>query len=1215
MVEIFEGMNTGDLRAYLAGVDPSSEHLAVLDHARSFFDKGEIDATRLLVTWLIDKRPDFSPAYILMASLLLKDNRLNEAIAFIDQSKLVNFNEHQQQLLKYIKAKCLYENGEIKESANLVFNDFYDAENKPLWFHVLECDLLYNSGMYKELLRFLENKIKQFKGNEYFMRQRVNALIRVGNTDVAYDEIKSLLTEDEVNPGLLFQKGKIEYQRQEYNLAKKSFLQMLDTDSRFSGHLWLSKIYHLKGKKKKLSKHLDQAIELAETENQKLSCLHLLATIGEYDKANSLSDELIISKPENALILRNIAQYKLKQAKYDEAKSLLAKALKLSNDPGIHFDLAKIASEKKQYEKAEKILVLHNLMDDPKLAYHARKEYCQIPFRQSRYIQSLQRYKDFAVFFPDDFDIKVNVVENYIRLSEFDKAIDLLEKAISKDNKNIRARQTLIDCYYKNQNYYKAIQLLRTYFSEFEEDVHTIYLMAECLREVGKFEESENLLNRALEKYPESFSLKLSLGRLYRRLSSEFFFEKSRYNQMALDLHKGIQTSETYQERILSNEIINDLIHLNKYSEALGVIENQLQLHPESVELFEKKIQVFSKMGLHKEAVAFIEELQPNIQADAKISTLRAEELFYLDSWEDCLYEVQSVIDNYNIPEVYTIKAKLLLRQGKFEDAIYTIQELMELSVHSAFVDNEIIDFAFTHGRIYLSLIQKLNNSYRLDNDTLTRILPSFIEEEDEISYLKFNSHIVLSHAFLKDGAAGISDILFFNDENEWQSLSSIVHESIYDNDGNLYSFIISTSKIKLPSAIVNDVSFYSIFALPTDGTIVSDAKHPFKDWTFTTNIVETGLGDQLHYIRTAALIAESLGMRFEGFLESQLSIIRDRVTDSPDLYKDLGFASLEIKDADYDLIKVPLTLNTRLVPAFYQWPSFRKFMKYIESLVLDAVEESSSESKRNKLIYLSVDDHNFSRLFARMYYPIHEPSSITIRILREQFYRKQYMRNWERGSALSQGLTVLLQCRLGDVANIPFEYNGEKVWVVPFSGELMKDNISNKHHMRYSNLEKVKKIGQCIKNEFGEAIQLKLITDGYDYGIDYLKEYQQILIDELGTSNSELDELKHKLATNFHEEFSFVDEIVYGEDYDKLIHSIDLVTTSNVLISTNGQFTNEFKMSFSLDEENYLIVKKLYSNLRVSRSIHSTEMFWELDGIDEDKMLQRIMHYIQSRL
>jgi len=1181
----------------------------ILDLARFHARNSQFTDSNICCRWLIANRKAFAPAYIQLCSnyLSLKDFASIDAI-LSDSMDIIQGNENQLTLLKYMYAKSLLELN-LLDKTKLVLGETKEWEAKPLWYNLVEIDVLFKSGEIDKVLSLLDEKIDYYADNKVFVKKKFEILNKTGQSDEAYRQILASLEKDENNLELLHQKAMINYDNKEFLEAKLTYNKIIKLSNDYKAHLWLGRIHKIEGDNELADYHLGQAFKLATNNADRLHCLNILAELSEDNLIDQLVELWFSSEGRIADNLLELARVRSKQLKHNLAEELLNEAIELSEDPRLYFELSKVYSSKKDYDKAEAVLLSHGLMETPPINYFAWLEYCLIAKRRGRWDIALQRFRELSKLYPENFDIKTEIVNVLIRLSEFTEAYSYLKGEIESNPANLKAWRSLIDCYYQNQNYFEALRLMDDYVNKFGTDEKLFYYKSACLREVGRYEESESAIKEGLNVYPDSFDLKMSYAHLNRRLSSEYFFEKDDYNRKALDIHRSAKPLYAYQQRVLNSEIVNDLVHLNNYSEALDMINQILNETPDHAELYQQKVRVLSKMGNHNEAYALINELPDLLRSDIQMKTLEANELLALDKWEECNQLLREILEEEKLPDALIVQIKLLLRQGNLNEAKLSFKTLFDLSPHHAFIYNDLIDFALTNQDLYLDFYEKLDIHHDLDGQDLVKVFPSNTQESSDWCLMSFDKNVPLSHIALKNDESLVKQLYISSNGNDFLSIDAYNHKQTISDDKIIVQGVFDINSIKLPSIVKDEIDFYTIFPVHTDDSIQYESVVDSSGALFSMNIVETGLGDQLHYMRTSALLAESLGMKFEGILRSQLEIIRDRVTENPSLYNDLGMTDFLIEDDNYEIIPVHLNLKTRFIPALYQWNSFYQFLDYINGLITEAIENVRIQGDKLPLIYLSVDDHNFTRLIARLFYPYHEPETKFIQLLRKPFIQKRDQRLTGSQSAKTQ---VLLQCRLGDVANIPINYKGENVWVIPFSGEVMKDNVSNKYHMRYSNLDKIRDIGLAIKNEFGDSVDLKLITDGYDYGIDYLKEYQKNLMLEMGIEHNDLESLKSRLHEDFDKAFDFVDEIVYGEEYEKLIRSIDLVTSSKVLISTNGQFTNEFKMSFASSEEDFLIVKKLYSNLRVSRSINSKELFWETDGYDSDALIAGVIDFIK---
>jgi len=1181
----------------------------ILELARFHAGNAQFTNSNLCCHWLISSRTDFAPAYIQLCSNYLSEKKYDRIVELLsDSMSRIQGDENQKTLLMYMYAKALLELN-LLDKARDVLNETKEWESKPLWYNLVEIDVLFKSGELDKVLTLLDDKIDYYGDNSVFVKKKFEILNKAGQSQEAYRQILASLERDENNLELLHQKAMINYERQEFLEAKLSYTKILKLSKDYKAHLWMGRIFKIENDEELATYHLNEAFKSALSDSDKLHCLNILAELSDDKLIDQLQEKWFGKSNRNPETLLELSRVRSKQLKHKEAEELLKDAIQIAEDPRLYFELAKVYSSLKEYDKAESILVLENLMYKKPIDFFARYEYCLIPKRRGRFIDSLQRFKEFSLMNSQNFDIKSEIVNLYLKLSEFTLAYEYLKEEIKNSPENQKAWNALIDCYYQNQNYFEGLSLLDEYEEKFGSNEKFIYYKSACLREVGRYEESEKVLIQGLQHFPDSFDLRMSYAHLYRRLSSEYFFEKDAYHTKALEMHRSAKPAYAYQQRVMDMEIIKDLMHLNRYGEALEEIERLLDEKPDHIELVHQKVRVLSNMGNHRKAIDLIFAQNDSVRSDVQMKILESNELLALDKWEKCSNLLDEILSEEMIPDALIIKIKLLLRMGELNDAKESFKSLFDVSPHHAFIHNDLIDFALTQQDMYLNFYQKLDIDNVHGSESVIKLHADRIVQDGEYELIIFKNNVSISHIVIDNCPELLDDLCISNNGVDFSSLKPIPTKLSLKDDQTVVNGVFDLLVLKVPAGKAGYVSIHTIYPLHTEGSVEREHHQSRKGMLFSMNIVETGLGDQLHYMRTSALLAESLGMKFAGFLRSQLEIIRDRVTTDERLYKDLGWAEFQIEDEDYQIIELHLNLKTRFIPALYQWNSYYQFLEYIDTLLEEALAKTSIDENKTQLVYFSVDDHNFTRLIAKLFYPYHEPQTAFIQKLRSSFLKKRDVRI---GSSALSGKQILLQCRLGDVANIPMNYKGEDVWVIPFSGEVMKDNVSNKYHMRYSNLEKIRDIGIALKEEFGDSVELKLITDGYDYGVDYLKEFQENLMREMGMDHEQLEALKARLYKEFKETFEFVDEIVYGEEYDKLIRSIDLVTSSNVLISTNGQFTNEFKMSFASSEEDYLIVKKLYSNLRVSRSINSTELFWETDGYDSETLVAKICDYIR---
>ncbi|NBU52669.1 MAG: hypothetical protein EBS24_08620, partial [Chitinophagia bacterium] len=438
-------------------------------------------------------------------------------------------------------------------------------------------------------------------------------------------------------------------------------------------------------------------------------------------------------------------------------------------------------------------------MYSPPIDFFARNEYCLIAKRRGRWVEALQRFKDFSSIYPENFDIKSEIVNILIKLYEYTEAYDFLKSEIKHNPQNQKAWKSIIDCFYLNQNYFEALEFIEKYNSRFGEDEKLFYYKSACLREVGRYDASKEVLERGLNLFPESFDLKMSYAHLYRRLSSEFFFEKDDYNRKALEIHKSAKPLYAYQQRVLNTEIINDLVHLNQYSEALRMIENLLEEKPDHIELYHQNVRVLSKMGNHSESYALIKQLPEELREDIQLKILEANELLALDMWEECNKLLEEILDEENMPDALITQIKLYLRQGAHGKAKNSFKTLFELSPHHAFIYNDLIDFALTNQDMYPDFYEKLGIKHTIGSNDLLQLHANELVETDGMLVMSFKKNVTVSHIVLTKGQSFIEQINISRNGTDFIKLQTIPHKSSLSGQDIIIEGVFDVKSIKLP--------------------------------------------------------------------------------------------------------------------------------------------------------------------------------------------------------------------------------------------------------------------------------------------------------------------------------------------------------------------------------------------------------------------------------
>ncbi len=1115
---------------------------------------------------------------------------------------------------RYLISKCYFELNQYQDSEQIIFDPYYDGDDKPRWYFIQEVHILDKLGKYNQALICIDKALSAYAGDEAFLTRKYHLQILIGQTEESVQTLNKLLSINPENIRIRFLKAQLHLEKLQFELAEEEFNAILEHEPFIKAFVGLAELELIKGRVEASFELTEKALNLANDPFDVLSCLNILLKLEKEDRVDDIIEgfDTNLFDAQHFSLLSTIRN---NQKKYDDAILCLEKALTLDNQNlNYYIDLARIYFDKGDYRMAEFELIINDLMDS-NLAFRARYLFCRIARKEQRRHISLQRFRDFCLLYPENFQIKKELIFELTQLSRFNEIQDLLNKELLRDSRNIEAFKLLIKNYLIQQNYTKVLDLIIKFEIDYPSSIDNDLMSSKlkCLREMGKFEHCQELIDNLLKQDPDSYPVNMESASLERSKGHLYFFEKDIYNEKSKTIHCRMLNIYPLKTRQIRIELVQDLILLNKFKEALELTDQSIIDYPDELNYYLQKNKILQKIGSQEESLEFIVDALKVFVGDPQLWYLKCETLFNLNKLDRAEEELLKFYEfNPSLPDTLKLLIKLYIKINNFKVADVYLNKGIKLAPSIVLNDSIIVDyFLLDHeSRFKLENILKIKEEpedSRLLQLTVSKNLNRDALDLEEVFII---SQIVLTtHNFIPDLI-----IEYSLNGNLWRKISPSVvieedHKLVYRLKDLPIRYLRLTEETK-----VSAFKLYSYYPISTNSKVQCDIEKYWEGMPYSFRIAETGLGDQLHYLRTSALIAETLGMQFKGYLEEDLKIIRDRVTENPYLYTDLGFRNTIVDPENYTLIEIGFKSHHNLSSGMLKWPSFKLFIKEMKAIIssaLKAKEEDLGMPISNPLFVFEVADHTFTRTIARQFFPFSEPNTN----YRETLRKNYLIAKNERGeNLLNEGqVKLVLQCRLGDVANVPVTGNGKDYIIIPFSGEVFDRSNFEVNHQRNSNLEIINKIGKSLKDKFGEKVDVCLMTDGYDYGINYLLNYKENLIAELGLNKEYLIELKTELELDLKKSFGFVDTILYGESYDNLITSIDNIDSADVILSTNGQFSNEFKMSLISKDDSCLIVKKLYANLRVKLTEHSKDLFWDTE-VKGKVILTEVSKYIDLK-
>ncbi len=123
--------------------------------------------------------------------------------------------------------------------------------------------------------------------------------------------------------------------------------------------------------------------------------------------------------------------------------------------------------------------------------------------------------------------------KTYMQKNDFANAAIVYNQMIQLDATNIIYKRELANCYYRQNNYRLAIEVIAPLLKEEDADVETFLTASYIYSTVGFNADARNAINKGIDKYPHA-------GELYNQ-KGELFAGLKKYNDAAEAWEKGIE--------------------------------------------------------------------------------------------------------------------------------------------------------------------------------------------------------------------------------------------------------------------------------------------------------------------------------------------------------------------------------------------------------------------------------------------------------------------------------------------------------------------------------------------------------------------------------------------------------------------------------------------------------------------------------------------------
>ena len=285
-------------------------------------------------------------------------------------------------------------------------------------------------------------------------------------------------------------------------------------------------------------------------------------------------------------------------------------------------------------------------------------------------------------FYPDEMELYQQLANLYKNTHQSKKAIHFYSYILSKEKYDINAMKNLAELYYNNKQKESALKLYKqlvTYIDDEIEKVEYYEIIAGIYFVYGEYSKATNLYKKVLEHKPDNVDVIKELRRIYvKQKDTENVLY---YSRKLIEL--------VPDEYIYYEEIIDLLLHLKEYNEALKYAEKALTLS--ETDVFEIKnliARIYIYTGRTDESIALLNESIISDPTNIKLFQTLALAHCMNKDFEMAKKVCNDSIDiampsdmkniHHNISAIYAEEAVYLLEQGKTTDAFAKFSDALK---------------------------------------------------------------------------------------------------------------------------------------------------------------------------------------------------------------------------------------------------------------------------------------------------------------------------------------------------------------------------------------------------------------------------------------------------------------------------------------------------------------------------------------------------------
>ncbi len=545
---------------------------------------GNLESAISSLTRILDTLPDHQPSLQLMANILLRQHRLEDAQQTAEKlTTLAPGNPVGHQLLGSI----LNARGKSRE-ALASFKKALEIDPKLSAASMARTSIFLAERAFPEAVKELEQAIDANRANVEARTALFNFYVGRGDMAAAAKVVQEGLEELPDNPTLLtMQATLLAGQRKETEaLALLEKARTLDPDLLPAFNLEL-RLHRMAGRKEAALALCDAYLQRhPDATTQLITSAVLLDSLDRRDEATTrLEKAADLGEPRALGIL---VQRDAATGKVEQAEQRLVKAMEANPSSTLRAQLGQFYLLHDQFDKA---WALYTALEKERPAEADHGKFMLLTAAH-RYEEALKLAQTMVTRDPGNLLGHVAVADALEKLGRRDEALDTLEKTY-RDSQNPALLTAMADLCRRMGNQQKAEDFYRTALVQNPDNLQALMGQGTIFLKTGRAEQAVELYERALARQPSNVAVLNNLAMAYADSGKDF----DRALLMAM---------RAYLLRPEDPNVIDTLglclMKSGRAEEAGALLRDAVAAHPDSAMLYERLAQVLRGLGKKDEA-------------------------------------------------------------------------------------------------------------------------------------------------------------------------------------------------------------------------------------------------------------------------------------------------------------------------------------------------------------------------------------------------------------------------------------------------------------------------------------------------------------------------------------------------------------------------------------------------------------------------------------